>query len=185
MLIIERVRRLILADIAACDFSFEITSEMTPPYEDSFRDVTAVAPYRKAYEFEADLFSREENSDDRLIIVARDPHQVRAYLCASRSWNNYAQIDDFAVDRSMRRSGVGRRLMDEAVGWARTLELPGVRLETQSNNVAACRFYQRYGFRRGGFDRFLYSALGQERDEVALFWYLFLNANSSKQRAVG
>jgi ribosomal protein S18 acetylase RimI-like enzyme len=64
--------------------------------------------------------------------------------------------------------------MDEAVVWAREKNLPGIRLETQSNNVAACRFYYRYGFRLGGFDRQLYAALGMEHPEVALYWYLFL-----------
>jgi hypothetical protein len=48
--------------------------------------------------------------------------------------------------------------MDRAVSWANEQGLPGIRLETQSNNVGACRFYERYGFELAGYDRHLYSA---------------------------
>jgi hypothetical protein len=34
--------------------------------------------------------------------------------------------------------------------------LPGIMLETQDICVAACRFYERYGFELGGSDRLLY-----------------------------
>ena len=46
---------------------------------------------------------------------------------------------------------------------------------TQSNNVAACRLYERFGFRLGGFDRDLYRRLDPATQEVALFWYLPLS----------
>ena len=60
---------------------------------------------------------------------------------------------------------------------------PGIRLETQTNNVTACRFYQRYGFKIGGFDKYLYTALGKEREEIALYWYLFLSAGAVNSAA--
>ncbi|USE78439.1 GNAT family N-acetyltransferase [Cupriavidus gilardii] len=70
---------------------------------------------------------------------------------------------------------MGRRLMDEAVAWAATLNLRAIRLETQSSNVSACRFYAQYGFVLGGYDRYLYSQLNEDvREDVALYWYLFL-----------
>ena len=50
--------------------------------------------------------------------------------------------------------------------------LPGIMLETQNNNVAACRFYESCGFHLGGFDRELYRGITPDTDETALFWYL-------------
>lgn len=94
------------------------------------------------------------------------------YLIVSQSWNNYAVIEDMAVDAPHRGSGVARLMMDAAVEWARGAALAGVRLETQSINVAACRFYERYGFLLGGHDRYLYRRLHPDSREVALFWYL-------------
>ena len=68
--------------------------------------------------------------------------------------------------------GVGRALMDRAIAWAVERGLPGVRAETQSNNVPACKLYESCGFRLGGFDRDLYRGLDEGTTEVALFWYL-------------
>ncbi|MCT9127262.1 GNAT family N-acetyltransferase [Cupriavidus gilardii] len=90
-------------------------------------------------------------------------------------WNGCASIDDIAISRRYRRSGVGRRLMDEAVAWTAALNLRAIRLETQSFNVSACRFYARYGFVLGGYDPYLHSQLDENvRKDVALYWYLFL-----------
>jgi len=45
-------------------------------------------------------------------------------------------------------------------------------LETQSNNVAACKFYASCGFVIGGVDLHLYQGLHPQSDEIAIFWYL-------------
>jgi streptothricin acetyltransferase len=45
-------------------------------------------------------------------------------------------------------------------------------LETQNNNVAACRLYESGGFQLAGFDRCLYKGLHPDTDEIALYWYL-------------
>jgi streptothricin acetyltransferase len=104
-------------------------------------------------------------------MVAREAGVMLGYVAASRAWNGYARTDDLAVDAA-RRLGAGRRLMDAAVGWARERAWPGVAAETQSTNVDACRFYERYGFALGGLDRHLYRTLAPGTRQVALFWYL-------------
>ncbi len=171
---IDRVSLLTPAALSGCDFSFEVTEELVPPYENPFQHVAAVSPYCKKYELVESDFILEEAYDDRLLLAAGEADRLQGYILASKSWNNYVQIDDFAVDRSARHLGIGRALMNVVVAWTRKENLPGIRLETQSNNVAACRFYYRYGFRLGGFDRQLYTVLKKERPEIALYWYLFL-----------
>ena len=64
--------------------------------------------------------------------------------------------------------------MDALRLWASGRRLAGIRLETQSNNLAACRFYESCRFVLGGYDRHLYKALHPGTREVALFWYLML-----------
>ncbi|OWJ57619.1 GNAT family N-acetyltransferase [Inquilinus limosus] len=169
-MIIETAERLSPADIVDCDFSFDIRSELVAPYRDPVGDARPVEPYRKAYAFDADDFA--EIGADRLLAVAREGGRLRGYILVSESWNGYASVDDLAVDRAARGSGLGARLMDRAVQWARERDLPGIRLETQSNNVAACRFYRRYGFVLGGYDEHQYRTFPALRAEVALFWYL-------------
>ena len=54
--------------------------------------------------------------------------------------------------------------------------MPGLMLETQNTNPDACRFYKAMGFRIGGYDRFLYAALNETREETAVFWYRFIRS---------
>jgi ribosomal protein S18 acetylase RimI-like enzyme len=89
-----------------------------------------------------------------------------------RWWNAYAYIEDLVGDVRHRRRGVGRALLERAVQWAQGHAFPGVMLESQHNNPAACRLYARCGFTLGGFDRLLYRGLDPDTHEIALYWYL-------------
>ncbi|MGD2076892.1 MAG: GNAT family N-acetyltransferase, partial [Chloroflexota bacterium] len=59
----------------------------------------------------------------------------------------------------------------QAKQWARQKQFPGIMLETQNNNVQACRFYESCGFQIGGFDNMLYRGLDSSTDEVAIYYY--------------
>lgn len=96
-------------------------------------------------------------------------------ITLSPNWNNYALIEDLSVDVSCRRSGIGRKLIDQAITWARAAGMKGIMLETQNNNVKACLFYESCGFRIGGMDACLYKGLDLRHRETALFWYLLFD----------
>ncbi|MGO1068688.1 GNAT family N-acetyltransferase [Lysobacter sp. CA199] len=132
-----------------------------------------VAPYQKRYDQGTDAEELREylGDEDCAAFVAIDSGAVIGRLLLSKSWNGYALIDDIAVDVGARRGGAGSALIDRALAWARERGLPGVMLETQDNNVAACRFYERKGFVLGGFDRFHYANDPAVAHETALFWY--------------
>ncbi|AWK87112.1 GNAT family N-acetyltransferase [Azospirillum thermophilum] len=175
MLTVERADSLPAGEeVAGCDFSFAVTCEARPPFDGpGLGPVAAIPPYRKSYGFDPEEITGGV-TDGGLLAVLRRDGRFGGYLLASVAWNGYGLIEDLAVDRSLRGQGAGRLLMDEAVRWAREQGLPGLRLETQSNNVPACRFYQRYGFVLGGFDRHLYGPPRPGGGETALYWYLFL-----------
>src|SRR4030095_1905394 len=103
---------------------------------------------------------------------AREGGARAGELVVRRWWNNFAYIEDITVKTRLRKQGIGRALVNRSLAWARNRQLPGMMLETQNNNVAACRFYERCGFELGGCDRHLYRALHAERQEIALYWYL-------------
>jgi len=69
--------------------------------------------------------------------------------------------------------GLGTKLIDVAVQWTKNGGMPGLMLETQDTNLAACRFYQRCRFILGGVDTMLYQNFPNS-DEKALFWYKIL-----------
>ncbi|MEM1099364.1 MAG: GNAT family N-acetyltransferase [Planctomycetota bacterium] len=63
----------------------------------------------------------------------------------ARSW-----IVSMWVDPEVRRRGVGRRLIDEAIAWSRRQSVSEVRLHVTSNNPEAARLYESIGFRDTG-----------------------------------
>lgn len=163
-----------LADLSLLslqDFSFEVLDELVEPFE-RMVSVPLMQPYCKDYGFdETDLTEFLTDAGKRLFVAVLNDIPI-GYLAISEGWNRFAIVEDVAVAAGNRKGGVGRLLMDAAVRWARDTGLAGVRLETQSTNVSACRFYSSYGFSLGGFDRFLYRGLYPETREKALFWYL-------------
>lgn len=87
-------------------------------------------------------------------------------------WNGFAYVDDVVVNPEFRGQGIGRRLLEHGIQWARENNYPGVMLETQHDNVPACMLYQSCGFALGGFDANVYKALHLPNPEIALYWYL-------------
>lgn len=162
-----------LSSLARCDFTFEVTAELAGPFDDDVtsRVVPVVPAYTKDYGFDGDELATYLDRPDGELFVATVRNACVGYVAVSAGWNAYAVVDDLAVDVAHRGTGIARALMDAAVEWARRAGLSGVRLETQSTNVTACRFYRRYGFVLGGHDRFLYRALHPGTREVALYWY--------------
>jgi streptothricin acetyltransferase len=172
-----KVRIATLEDIpalAACDFSFLVTREAMPPFEEDWlAHARAVEPYPKSYGFDAAELGAYIGADDRSLHLVIGDETPVGYIALSSGWNNFACVDDLAVDAEWRGTGAAQRLMQQAVIWAKEQGLPGIRLETQSNNVAACRFYLRQGFVLGGYDRHLYEGLSPGTRETALFFYRF------------
>lgn len=89
------------------------------------------------------------------------------------TWNELASIEHIVVAHAFRGRGVASALIGFAKSWALSKQLKGVRLETQSNNVGACKLYLRNGFEVGGFDSFAYRTKPRVSDETALYFYWF------------
>ena len=78
---------------------------------------------------------------------------------------------DIRIAPSYRGRGVGTALFRAAVDWARERGAVGLRIETQTINVAACRFYAAKGCTLSAVDVHEYPELP---DETQLIWYLKL-----------
>jgi ribosomal protein S18 acetylase RimI-like enzyme len=87
-------------------------------------------------------------------------------------WNRFAYVEDLVVNPNYRGLGIGRKLLERGLQWARENDFPGVMLETQDDNVPACTLYQSCGFVLSGLDRNVYKAINPNTKETALFWYL-------------
>lgn len=140
--------------------------------------VQEVPSYKKSYSGEAFQEDADESglayidNPDRIMFLAFVENRAAGRILLKRNWNKYAYVEDIAVDNYYRGHGVGRKLIDQAKSWAKNGGMPGIMLETQSNNVAACKFYESCGFVIGGFDFHLYRGIHKNSDEIAIFWYL-------------
>lgn len=62
-------------------------------------------------------------------------------------------------------------LINISIEWAKHKNLHGLMLETQDNNLIACKFYHNCGFKIGSVDTMLYANF-ENNFEKAVFWYL-------------
>jgi GNAT superfamily N-acetyltransferase len=79
-----------------------------------------------------------------------------------------AVLWDLRVTPGLRGRGVGASLFRAAEGWALARAAAWLKVETQTVNVPACRFYARQGCVLGAVHRFAYPGLP---DEAQLLWY--------------
>jgi streptothricin acetyltransferase len=165
-------------DVNRCDGAFTVDSRLILTAENGVIQFTVIStpPYLKRYPLDEVDFAAYINNPGKTVFLAYLDDQIAGQLRLSRYWNGYAYIEDIVVDSRFRRRGVGRELIQQAMQWAKDQQLAGVMLETQNNNVAACRLYERCGFELSGFDRRLYQGLHPGTDEIALYWYWMCNS---------
>jgi ribosomal protein S18 acetylase RimI-like enzyme len=173
-IVIHAIHQDNLTDVGHCDGAFMVDAKLVLAATNNAIQFTVVdtPPHRKQYPVDPVNYRAYIDHPDKTILLAYVDGAIGGEIRICRNWNRYAYIEDIVVDVAYRRRGVGRALIQAAVEWAKDRRLPGVMLETQNNNVAACRFYQQCGFELGGFDRRLYQGLHPDTDEIALFWYL-------------
>jgi ribosomal protein S18 acetylase RimI-like enzyme len=85
-----------------------------------------------------------------------------------------AVLWDIRVHPEYRGQGIGSQLFRYAVEWARGKGYGQLGMETDSSNVAACRFYAGQGCKLGAIHRFGYIGVPEVAHNAMLLWYLDL-----------
>ncbi len=85
---------------------------------------------------------------------------------------------DIRVDDAYKRFGVGSRLFEMALDWAKGQGLRQMKIECQNTNLPAVRFYHKYRAVLCALDEYSYYDDPESRDEVALMWYINLQSDS-------
>ena len=168
-------------DLDRCDDTFTVESKLILHAENGSIGYTiaTVPSYQKRYPRSTTDYRLYIHDPDKAVYLAYLDMEPVGRIILQKNWNHYAYIEEIVVDAKHRQRGIGRALIQQAIEWAKAKQLPGIMLETQNNNVAACLFYQRCGFELGGFDTYLYKGIDRHTidrhtDEIALFWYLIL-----------
>lgn len=131
-----------------------------------------VAPYEKKYGFENIDYSAFVDSKDKIVFFAFIDKELAGQAILIKRWSNYASIEDIRIEKKFRSKGVGSKLIQKSIDWAKSINCIGIVVETQNVNVKACLFYQKNGFILGGADMYKYKASELEKDEILLYWYL-------------
>jgi len=132
--------------------------------------IATVEPYQREVVAEDTEYGFDDTGPT--IFFAEVDGKLAGRIKMLRWWNRFAYLEDLVVNPEYRGMGIGRRLLERGIQWARENEFPGVMLETQDDNVPACTLYQSCGFVLSGFDRNVYKAINPSTKETALYWYL-------------
>ena len=173
-----------IKDINKSNVSYKVFGKIIPEFienEWKIKEELLDNTYEYEYPIEEDDYNDFINNYDKNIFLYYWKNECVGQIIFKKYWNENTYIQDFAVNRNYRNKGIGSLLMDKVVEWTKNRNLKGIMLETQDVNIAACRFYQKYGFILGGVDIMLYSNFRgvdtmlfsnfKDHDQKALFWY--------------
>ncbi|HSM71516.1 MAG TPA: GNAT family N-acetyltransferase [Anaerolineales bacterium] len=134
--------------------------------------IVPVEPYEKIFNIEVEEYPTFIDNPQKAIFFADVDGIPAGQVKIVPWWNKFACVQELVVDTEFRGKGIGQALLNHGVEWAREHNYPGVTLETQTNNVSACKLYEKCGFVLSGFDMNAYRNEPEAHDEIALFWYL-------------
>ena len=139
-------------------------------------EVPLSEPYDKgaAYDLtpeDVEEISERGGSGDSLVLVAEaEARLVGLYDLDVTDWNNTGWLWNLLVDVNWRGRGLGRELFQRGLAWARKRNLRAIFIETQTNNVPACRFYHHMGCHLVSVHDEYYTNHDIDAGEVAVLW---------------
>lgn len=88
-----------------------------------------------------------------------------------KDWFQYMYLEDLKVNREYRKLGIAKMMIARAKEEALQRGFSGIYTIGQDNNLAACLFYLRTGFRIGGLNTDIYRFTPQE-EKANIYFYL-------------
>lgn len=170
---IVEINRQNLSDINKANQPFAVIGKLKPTFRDgiwAYTEELYAHPYTKAYPDDDWDYAAYIDQPDKAAFLAYSQGECVGQIVLRKDWNQYGFIEDIAVAQMARGQGVGTALIQKAIEWAKEAGMGGLALETQDNNLLACRFYAKCGFHIGAVNTMLYRNF--HSDEAAVFWYL-------------
>ena len=159
-------------DINLPNEPFSLFGRMIPSYTDRHWDYT-VERFETVSEmcFPDENYNYAEMVKDCSFLGAYDSGTCVGLAILQRPFFKYLYLYDLKVNRAYRGQGVGKLLIEAAKQAAAEGGYRGVYTVGQDNNLGACLFYIKNGFRIGGFDTEVYQGTRQE-GKADIYFYL-------------
>ena len=135
-----------ICDINKVNEPFEIIGKIIPKYENDiwvYTEEIYSEAHEKQYQNDVEEYDAYINNKDKTIFFFYDNDMCIGQIKMHRNWGKYVVIDEIFVSRNARGKGVGHALINKAIEWAKQNQLMGLMIETQDNNLWACRFYSK------------------------------------------
>lgn len=158
-------------DIKLPNQPFPLFGRMVPSYTEGRWSYTVERfPEETEMCFPDEDYDYAEMSRDCTFLGAYDGDSCVGLAILRRGFFRYLYLEDLKVDRALRGRGIGALLMEEAKKTALAQGWRGLYTIGQDNNLAACLFYLKTGFRIGGLDTEVYKGTSQEGKADILFY---------------
>ena len=148
-------------------------------------DEIEVEPYIRniAYDAASD-YTKEFDIRNWAFFMAFDGEKPVGAITAASKTKEIYMLDnrddlsilwDIRVDDFYKRMGVGTELFKRVVDWSRENGLKQLKIECQTNNVPACKFYAKQGAILREYNEYACVNFHDVREhEIELIWYLDL-----------
>lgn len=176
MIVIREITPARKSDVNIPNEPFPLFGRMVPAYQDGIWSHRCVLFEEKDVSemcFPDENYDYDEMRENSVFLGAYDGEACVGLAILQDGMCRYMYLYDLKVSRACRSQGVGRALIEKAKETCKTKGYRGIYTQGQDNNLGACRFYLKAGFRIGGLDTEVYKGTKQE-GKSDIFFYLDL-----------
>ncbi len=176
MTVIREITPARKSDVNIPNEPFPLFGRMVPAYQDGSWSHRCVLFEEKDVSemcFPDENYDYDEMRENSVFLGAYDGEACVGLAILQDGMCRYMYLYDLKVSRACRGQGVGRALIEKAKEACKTKGYRGIYTQGQDNNLGACRFYLKAGFRIGGLDTEVYKGTKQE-GKSDIFFYLDL-----------
>lgn len=160
-------------DINLKNEPFKLDGLMLPSYINGSWDYTIIKfPLENQTEmkFPDENYDYDEMSGNHTFIGAYEEDRCIGLAIMRDDFFKYMYLYDLKVNAEYRGKGIGAMLIEQCKQAALARGYRGIYTQGQDNNLGACRFYLKCGFRIGGLNTFGYNGTSQENKKDIFFY---------------
>lgn len=186
---IQQIDRSKLSQYATVSIAYEVTTELhVCPIHNGLGGLRLVekpcTPYVKDYDLLPDChplcWTKQFDLDEWGLFLAIENGMYIGAAAVAPETEGAATLWDLRVQPDARGKGIGGKLLDTVINWAKEREYKTLMVETQNVNAPACTFYSSKGFILETIDQHEYRDSLVE-NEVKLIWSMDLKLSSMKK----